>query len=378
MPAARKKSDLFMRTLKQLKKIDGKRVLVRVDFNVPVKNKKVLDNSKILAALPTIKFLIGKNAKVILVSHFGRPKGKIDRSMRMDPMADHLGVLLNKDIKKFETRDWKLSQKDKEYFKKQIEMMSPGQVAMLENIRFSPDEKNNKGALAKDLAALADMFVLDGFGVAHRADASVVGVAKYLPSYAGFLLENEVKGLEKVLKKPRKPFVLVLGGIKVETKAPVAKYLMPKVDNILVGGAIFNTYLKAQKYKVGESVVDDVDVAESMKCCRNKKVILPMDLVVGQKNGKNFRVVELQAKPHQVCKKGEAIFDIGPRTIRLYAKYIKKAGTVVWNGAMGYFEQAPYNTGTLSVARLVASRAKGRAYGVIGGGETLQAMELKL
>jgi len=364
---------LYDRKLRNLKK---KRVLARVDFNVPIKNKKVLDDSRLLACLPTIEFLAKKGAKIILVSHLGRPEGKIVRSLKLDAVARHLSLLLGKKIKKMETGNWDWTEKRREYFKKQIENMRAGEAVMLDNIRFSADEEKNRGPLAKMLAELADIFVLDGFAVSHRASSSVVGIAKFLPSYAGLLLEREVTGMEKVIKSYKKPYIAIIGGVKVETKAPVIKNLLPKVDFMLVGGGIFNTCLKAMGYKVGGSVIDEKYKREVLKYCRTKKVILPVDVVVGDKDGQNYRVVELKKTPHKVCDKDEAVYDIGPRTIRLFSLYIKKARTLVWNGAMGYFEQKPYNTGTLSVARLVASRSKGKAFGVIGGGETLQAMAM--
>lgn len=368
-----------MKTLKQLKNLKNKRVLVRVDFNVPVKDKKVLEDTRMLAVLPTIKFLIKAKAKIILVAHLGRPDGKVVRSLRLDPIVAHLGILLDQKVKKLETRDFKFNAKTKEYFKKQISEMVPGQVIMLDNIRFSPDENKNTGTLAKDLAGMADIFVQEGFAVAHRAEASVVGVAKYIPAYAGLLLEKEIKGLEKVMKRAKKPFVFILGGVKVQTKTPVANNLMPKLDNILIGGAILNTFLKLRGYKICKSVIDDEINSEVEKFCKNKKVVLPVDLVVGTKDGKNYRVVDVGKMPHNICNHNEAIFDIGPKTIKLFATYIKSANTILWNGALGYFEQFPYQTGTLSIARLVASRSKGKAFGVIGGGETLQAMnEIKM
>ncbi|MBT3538938.1 phosphoglycerate kinase, partial [Candidatus Parcubacteria bacterium] len=210
----------------------------------------------------------------------------------------------------------------------------------------------------------------------HRPAASVSGVAKYIPSYAGLLLESEIKGLQKVLQKPKSHFVVVLGGAKMETKVPVIKKLLPLCDYMLVGGGIFNTYLKAKGYGVGSSLVDMEFKKEALNYGKKKKVIKPIDVVVGDMEGKNYRHVKLNKKPHQICKKGEFILDCGPETIQLFAKYIKLAETIVWNGALGVFEQKPYDIGTLSIARLVASRSKGKAYGVIGGGETLQSMDM--
>ena len=211
--------------------------------------------------------------------------------------------------------------------------------------------------------------------MAHRADASVAGVAKYLPSYAGFLLEEEIKGLTKVLKQAKRPFVAIVGGAKMETKVPVMKALLPKVDHLLIGGGIHNTYLAARGYDVGESLIDENQKHVALAYGKKKKVVLPVDVIVGTQDGSVYRVVDIEKKPHVVCKKGEAIYDMGPRSIRLFSSHIKNARTLLWNGAMGYFEQRPYYVGTYAVARLIASRAKGSAFGVIGGGETVQSME---
>ncbi len=357
-----------LRTLKQLKNLKNKRILVRVDFNVPVKinplahaQGKVIDDSRIKASLPTIEYLLKKGAKVILVSHLGRPKG-VDKGLSLKVIAKRLEEILSQEVIFTElTKFAKLAKLPK--------------LTLLENIRFFSDEEKNDPKFAEELASLADIFVLDGFAVAHRDSASVSGVAKFLPAYAGLLLEKEIVGLSKVMEKPKKPLVVVLGGAKVETKAPVLKNLLSKADYILIGGGIFNTYLKAQGYKVGGSLVDDKYLQETLKYCNKMKVIKPVDVVVGDKNGKNFKTMKINSK-FEIQNSKLSIYDIGPETIRLYAEYIKKAQTLVWNGAMGYFEQRPYHHGTLAIARLVASRAKGKAFGVIGGGETLQAMEM--
>ena len=364
-----------LKTIKQIRNLENKTVLVRVDFNVPIKRKKVLDSTRLLASLPTIKYLIEKKAKVILVTHVGRPAGKVVASLKVDPIVEELSSLLKKKVIKLETGNWKLNDKKKLEVLKQVENLKPGQVVMMENIRFSPDEKKDTGTLSQELANLADLFVSECFGVSHRFSASIVGVTKYLPSYAGFLMEKEIKGLEKVIQKPKKPFAVVIGGAKTETKIPVIKNLLPKADYILIGGGIVNTYLKAKGFKVGASLVDKDYEKEVLKYCRSKKVIKPVDVVVGTMDGKKFEVLKIDSK-FKISNPKLAIYDIGPETIRLYAKYIKKAMTLVWNGAMGYFEQKPYDVGTLSVARLVASVSKGPAYGVIGGGETLQSMDM--
>jgi len=358
-----------MKSIKQLRNLAGKRVLVRVDFNVPIKNNKVVDNTRILAAIPTLKYLILKKAKIILMTHLGRPKGNVVTELSVTPVAKRLSELLKKKVEKISVSTGKKVENA-------ITKLKSGGILFLENIQFEPGEITKDIKLSKTLASYADYYVTDNFAQAHRDYASISGVTKYIPSYAGLLLEQEIKGLTKVIKNPKKPFVVVLGGIKMETKVPVMKNLLPKCDYMLIGGGILNTYLKAKGYSVGNSLVDMNFKKEALLYGKNKKVIKPVDVVVGTLDGKKYRVVEIKSKSHEICKKGEAILDCGPKTIQLFATYIKKAQTLVWNGAMGYFEQKPYDVGTLSIARLVASRSKGKAYGVIGGGETLQSMDM--
>ncbi|EKD67256.1 MAG: hypothetical protein ACD_48C00511G0002 [uncultured bacterium] len=365
-----------MTSITKAKNLSGKVVLVRVDFNVPIHRKKVLDDSRLVASLPTIQYLMETGAKVVLMTHIGRPEGKIVASLKVDPVVERLSELLKRKVKKLETGNWKLSDAKKVALVKEIGKLRPGQVAMMENMRFSKDEEKDTGTLSQELAALGDIFVLDGFAVAHRASASVSGIPKYIKGYAGKLLTTEIQGLSKVLNTPKTPFVAILGGAKMETKIPVMKNLVEKADAVLIGGGIVNTYLLAKGYRVGDSLVDKEFQVDAIKYCKRKNVIIPVDVVVGTKDGKKVRVVKIKKTPHDICKKGEGIFDIGPETLRLYATHIKNAKTLVWNGAMGYFEQKPYDVATLTVARLVASRSKGKAFGVIGGGETLQAMEM--
>ena len=372
-----------MRSIRDVKNLKNKRVLVRVDFNVPIKRGRVLDETRLTASLPTIEYLIKEKAKVVLVTHLGRPDGKKVAALSVKPVAKRLAQLLHCSIAV-------LSKWSGMAAWKTVENMKPGAVVMLENVRFFSGEEKNDPAFAKELSGLADIFVLDGFAVAHRAAASVAGVAKFLPSYAGLLLEQEISGLEKVIKNPQHPFVMVIGGAKMETKVPVIKNLLSKADHILVGGGIVNTYLKARGYGVGDSLVDDKFKKEALAYGRSGKIVWPVDVVVGDRNGKNVKVVPITKTKSEICSDApvrspdqqrrdnskSAIYDIGPRSIQLFATYIKHARTLVWNGAMGYFEQKPYDIGTLAMARLVASRSKGKAYGVVGGGETLQALEM--
>ena len=353
-----------IKSIQQIKHLANKSALVRVDFNVPVKGGKVLDNYKIKRSLATIKFLMEKHARVILVSHLGRPSG-VDKKLSLKPIADELGKFLQKNVRLLDVLDLKKA-------KTQIDKLFPGAVVMLENIRFARGEEENSEKFARELAGLADVFVLDGFGVAHRRAASVSGVARYLPAYAGLLLTEEIEGLDRALKSPKKPFVAVLGGIKMETKIPVLKNLVKKANHILVGGGILNTYLWAKGYQVGASLVDKNLKKEVLRYCSKRKVILPLDVIVGGKDGKLAKAIEIKKLN---LRKDLSIFDIGPKTIKLFSHYIKKSRTLVWNGALGYFERHPYEYGTYSVARLVAARSRGKAFGITGGGETIEVLK---
>ena len=354
-----------IKSIQQVNNLANKNALVRVDFNVPIKGGKILDNYKIKKSLATIKFLMEKRAKVILVSHLGRPNG-VEKKLSLKPVAAELEKFLQKKVRLLDVLNLKKA-------KTQIDKLFPSAVILLENIRFADGEEANSEKLAKELAGLADVFVLDGFAVAHRQAASVSGVAKYLPAYAGLLVEEEIEGLNCALKSPKKPFVVVLGGVKMETKIPVLKNLLKKANHILVGGGIFNTYLWAKGYKIGSSLVEKNLKKEVLRYCSKRKVILPVDAVVGAKNGKQARAVDV--KKLNIRSKEFGIFDIGPKTIKLFSRYIKKSQTLVWNGAMGYFEQHPYEYGTYSVARLVAARSKGKAFGITGGGETIEVLK---
>lgn len=346
-----------LRGVKKAKHLLGQRILLRVDFNVPVKNGFVLDNFKIQASIPTIKFLLHSGAKIILVSHLGRPVKK-DKKFSLLPVAVeleklvgikvHFGTLENRD-------DWE-----------------GRKLVMLENIRFYKGEETNDLKFAKHLSQLADAFVLDGFAVAHRDCASISGVSKYLPSYAGMLLEKEIDGLSKAVLNPKQPMIVMLGGLKIETKLLILKNLLPKASKVLLAGEIFNTYLWAKGHGVGDSIIDKNLKSKVLDYLKNKKIIMPVDVVVGTDKGKNARVILLDKKLN--LKKGESIFDIGPKTVLLFAKYLKTAKTLIWNGAMGRFEQAPYYHGTYALVHLFASRSKGKAFGVCGGGETVEIL----
>lgn len=353
-------------TLKKIKNIKNKVVFLRVDFNVAIEKGKVKEDYRIIAGLETINFLLERGVRLIVSTHLGDPKGKPEAEFSVKPVALRLKSLLKKPVKFIpEVVGPKVD--------KAISELKSGSVIMLENLRFNPGELTNDKKFAKELANLADIYVNDAFSVCHREQASVAAIKEYLPSYAGLLLEKEVTALNKVMK-PAKPLVVIMGGAKIGTKAPLISKLYSAANQILLGGALVNNFFKYQKLEIGKSLFDADSVSSVKKFYQGKKlaakIILPIDVVVKTKNG--TPAVRL---PKEV-KASESIFDIGPKTISLYAGYIKSAHTLIWNGPMGKFEEASYRQGTLSIARLVASRASGKAYGLVGGGETVEALKL--
>lgn len=360
-----------------LRGLSNKIVLVRVDFNVPLKNGRVIDDSRIIASLPTITYLRKQNARVVLMAHLGRPKGKFEKEFSLKPVAELLGKKLTQSVKLIELGSGEVDPKKFANAKKEIEKMKLGQVVMLENTRFLSGEENNDANLSQILASLADLFVFDGFAVAHRAAASVSGVANYLPTYAGLLMASEVESLGKIMQKPKRPFVAVVGGAKIETKVPVLKSLVKAADQILVAGGIVNTILAARGYGIGDSICDKEFFVTAKSIAKNKKIILPLDVIVGDKSGKNWRVVEIGAKKHEICGKGELIVDTGPVTNALFAAKLMKAKSALWNGALGWFEQSPYGEGTFVMANALAEATKRGTYTVAGGGETVEVLLAK-
>ncbi len=359
--------NIFMKPITDVKNLVNKRVLVRVDFNIPLKKGRVVSDYKLIRSLPTVEYLLKAGAIIILVSHLGRPKGK-EKKLSLRPVAERLAKLMQKkiDFYNISTKgDWAKVKSD-------LATASSGKIMMLENIRFLKGEETDSPDLSKTLAGLCDLFVLDGFGVAHRRAASVTGVARYVPAYAGVLLFEEVSILRDVMRRPKHPLVVLLGGAKAETKIPVLKKLLSIADRILISGGIFNTYLSANGKNIGSSIKAVQFENEILKYCQNKKVILPLDVVVGADDGKGAHSVAIDKLK---VGKGEAIYDIGPETVRMFAGYIKKAHTLIWNGAMGRFEQHPYQYGTFALVRLFAARARGRAFGICGGGETVEILE---
>lgn len=359
---------MAIKLLTDIKNLAGKRVLLRVDFNVPIERGKIKDDFKIVQSLPTIKYLLQHKAKVILVSHLGRPQGKPVSSLSLRPIAKRLEQLLKKKLYFLDTSTLRNGWKDVQV---EASHLLPGSLLFLENIRFFPGEEKDSRAFSKQLATLADLFVLDGFAVAHRKAASVSGVARYLPSCAGFLLAKEYEMLSQVITKPKRPLVMIMGGVKLETKIPIIDHLLPLVDHILLGGGIANTYLWAQGYSVGNSIIDRKFKKKMVYYGHNKKIIAPVDVVVGTAQGKKAKIISVD----QIGKlsSGEGMFDVGPKTSQLYANYIAGAKLVFWNGALGYFEKSVYQKGTFSLAQTLAKHSK--VVRICGGGETGEVLK---
>lgn len=346
--------------------VRGKRVFVRVDFNVPIdKEGNVTDDSRIREALPTIKYLLERGAKVILASHLGRPKGQVKEELRLGPVAKRLEELLGRRVVK--TDDCVGPEVEAA-----VAAMKEGDVLLLENVRFHPEEEKNDPEFARKLASLADLFVNDAFGTAHRAHASTAGIARYIPGVAGFLLEKEITRMGEVLRNPESPFVVVLGGAKVSDKIGVIENLLPKADRFLIGGSMANTFLRAQGYSLGNSKVeeDKLDLAREIMnkaAALGKGFVLPVDLVVAESLSETAptQVVTPAAVPD-----GWMALDIGPRTRENYAAVIVEAATVFWNGPMGVFEMPPFAAGTEAVARALAECA---GTTIVGGGDSAAA-----
>lgn len=347
--------------------LKGKKVFCRVDFNVPMKNGEVTDDTRIKAALPTITYLSEQGAKVILASHLGRPKGQAVDELRLDPVAKRLSGLIGKEVVKTDS-----------VFGPEVDEaisgLNDGDLLLLENVRFEAGEEKNDSALAEAFANMADIYVNDAFGAAHRAHASTAGIAEKLPSAAGFLMEKELSVLGKALENPDRPFTAIIGGAKVKDKIGVIDNLLEKVDNLIIGGGLAYTFVKAQGHEIGKSLLeeDKIDLAkEFMQKAKEKGVnfVLPEDVVVADdfSEDANKKVVPISEIPSD----WEAL-DIGPKTSEKYAQIVKDSKLVIWNGPMGVFELNAFANGTKAVAEALAET---EGYTVIGGGDSAAAVE---
>jgi len=355
---------------KSIKDIDvkGKRVFCRVDFNVPMSEGKVTDDTRIKAALPTIQYLSDQGAIVILASHLGRPKGEVKEDLRLTPVATRLSELLNKKVEKADEAFG-------ENVKEQISNLQEGHIILLENVRFYPGEEKNDPELAKAFAELADVYVNDAFGAAHRAHSSTEGIAKFLPSAAGFLMDKELEVLGKALSNPERPFTAIIGGAKVKDKIGVIDNLLEKVDNLIIGGGLAYTFIKAQGHEVGKSLLeeDKLDLANTFIAKAKEKGVnfyMPFDVVIADDFSvdANTKIVSIEEIPSD----WEAL-DIGPKTRETYKKVIQESKLVIWNGPMGVFELEPFANGTKAIAEALAEAKD--TYSVIGGGDSAAAVE---
>lgn len=355
---------------KTIRDIDlkGKKVFVRVDFNVPMKDQQITDETRIQAALPTIKELVESGAIVILASHLGRPKGEVVEELRLTPVAKRLSELLGKEVAKAD-------ESYGEAVKAQISKLSEGDVILLENVRFNAGEEKNDAELAKQYAELADVFVNDAFGAAHRAHASTEGIAHYIPAVSGLLMQKELDVLGKALSNPDRPFTAIIGGAKVKDKIGVIDNLLDKVDNLIIGGGLAYTFVKSLGHEIGKSLLeeDKIDLAKSyMEKAKEKgvKFYMPVDVIVADdfSNDANIKAVSIEEIPAD----WEAL-DIGPKTREIYADVIKNSKLVIWNGPMGVFELDAFANGTKAVAEALAESED--TYSVIGGGDSAAAVE---
>jgi phosphoglycerate kinase len=355
---------------KSIKDVDlkGKRVFCRVDFNVPMQDGQVTDDTRIRAAIPTIKYLTDHGAKVILASHLGRPKGQVVEDLRLTPVAARLGELIGKDVKKA----------DEAFGANVMEMigaMNEGDIILLENVRFYPGEEKNDPEIAKSFAQLADLYVNDAFGAAHRAHASTEGIAHHLPAVSGLLMEKELDVLGKALSNPERPFTAIIGGAKVKDKIGVIDNLLEKVDNLIIGGGLAYTFIKAKGYEIGQSLLeeDKIELAQSfIKKAEEKgvKFYMPVDAIIADRFSEDAEVKTVDIS--EIPADWQAL-DIGPKTAELYSDVIYNSKLVIWNGPMGVFEWQKFASGTRAVAETLAE--SNDTYSVIGGGDSAAAVE---
>lgn len=349
--------------------LKGKRVLVRVDFNVPIEGGQITDDTRIRAAVPTIQYILQRQPKaVILMSHLGRPKGGPDPKYSLAPVAPALARLLGKEVQFVEATIGEAAEKA-------VAHLPNGGVLLLENTRFYPGEEQNDLDLAQQMAKFGDVFVNDAFGSAHRAHSSTEGVARYLPAVSGLLMEKEIDYLSTALESPKRPFVAILGGAKVSDKIAVIEAFLSKVDRLLIGGGMANTFFKAKGFEVGKSLVEDgvLDTARELIESGGDKLVLPVDAVIGDSFNND---AQRQAIPiEQGVPAGWAIYDIGPVSVEAFKQQMKDAKTIVWNGPMGVFEMPNFAKGTFAIAQALAEQTKNGAVTIIGGGDSAAAVE---
>ncbi|MBQ1471366.1 phosphoglycerate kinase [Eubacterium sp. AB3007] len=349
--------------------VKDKKVIVRCDFNVPMIDGAITDDTRIKAALPTIEYLIAEGAKVILMSHMGRPKGEPKMEFTLAPVAERLSQYLKKDVK-FVSSPVVVD----DSVKAAAENLASGEVLLIENVRFRKEETDNDPGFAKELASLAEIFVQDAFGTAHRAHASTAGIAEYLPCVSGFLIEKEVKFLGEAVEAPKRPFLAIMGGAKVGDKIPVIENLITKVDTLIIGGGMSYTFFKAMGLEIGKSILDEGNIglaAELLKKAKDNgvEILLPVDVVTAAEFSNDAERVVVDFDKIPADREG---MDIGPKTRELYGKAIAEAATVVWNGPMGVFELPNFAEGTKAVASYMADSD---AVTIIGGGDSAAAVE---
>ncbi len=365
-------------------KLKGRRVLLRVGFDVPLKADKqgelhLVDDTRITAAVETIAYLVAQKAKVIIISHLGRPDGVWMTEKSLKPAAVRLAELLDRKlvVVKDKLPTYKvpshvfflgedITLHDHSHFSKELQ---EGEILFLENLRFYSGEEANDANFSKNLARYGDIYVNDAFSVSHRKAASIVGVAEKLPSFAGVNLMEEIRALDRVSKRPQQPLVSIMGGAKISDKIDTINFLARKSEKILIGGAIANSFLKAMGYEIGSSRAAEIPLAKELLRNFKDKLVLPVDLVIAKSEDDPAKVV----KPEKV-QPTEHIYDIGPETVRNFSIYIKQAKTLVWNGPLGLIEKKKFTFGSMAIAQVFASRTKGHAYGIVGGGETLEVI----
>ncbi|RAL24479.1 phosphoglycerate kinase [Thermoflavimicrobium daqui] len=355
---------------KSIRDVDvrGKKVFCRVDFNVPIQNGQITDDTRIRAALPTIKYLIEHGAKLILASHLGRPKGKVVEEMRLTPVANRLAEYLEQPV-------YKVDEVVGAEVEKRVRELKEGEVLLLENVRFLPGEEKNDPVVAKAFADLADLFVNDAFGTAHRAHASTEGIANYIPAVAGLLMQKELDTLGQAMLNPKRPFTAIIGGAKVKDKIGVIQNLLDKVDNLIIGGGLSYTFIRAQGYEIGKSLLeeDKLELARSfIEQAKEKgiRLYLPVDAVVANEFGENpaqVKTVTIDQIPADMMG-----LDIGPKTREIFAEVIHSSNLVIWNGPMGVFEFDQFAKGTNQVAKAMA---QSQALTIVGGGDSAAAIE---